>query len=163
MAFLKARLIIQSAQKARIFILAFCCIWPCFAFDIEQALQKTFPKCRLELKTQSAADQSQIYPWFHGKCEKHDSIAYVRQELVRTHPMVLVKKVTKAQDSTWHVIRFDEPKKYQPTQEWLVAQAKKFGLGQNVDALSGATMTRRAVINAFEQIKKVEQLVPELL
>ena len=163
MAFLKARLIIQSAQKVRISILAFCCIWPCFAFDIEKALLKSFPECRLELKTQSATDHSQIYPWFSGKCEKLDSIAYVRQELVRTHPMVLVKKVTKAHDSTWHVIRFDEPKKYQPSEDWLIAQAKKFASGQSIDALSGATMTRRAVINAFEQIKKVEQLVPELL
>tara|TARA_R110000868_G_scaffold64598_5_gene194087 strand:- start:933 stop:1424 length:492 start_codon:yes stop_codon:yes gene_type:complete len=163
MAFLKAKLIIQSAQKVRIYVLAFCCIGPCFGFDIEKALETSFPECQLQLKTQAAADHSQIYPWFQGQCSKHESIAYVRQELVRTHPMILVKKVVKDKPVSWHVVRFEEPQKYKPTKEWLQLQASKFAQGETVDALSGATMTRRAVVNAFESIKKIEQLVPELL
>lgn len=161
MEFLEKPIIQYLKQfQARRVLLAFCILGfsSANAFDIEQAVRKVLPGCQLELKTSVDPEGGGLLPWFGGHCGKAEAIAFVRQELVRTHPIVILKKIVNYSKVSWHILRFEEPQKYLPSISWISSQASKFEHKEEVDALSGATMTRSAVIKAFKQIDRAEKL-----
>lgn len=145
----------MTTSKAGALTLAFCV--SALAFDVENALKEQLSDCKLQFKSSMLSNEERMIPWFKGECAGSEVKVLVKQELVRTHPMMLAKKISK-KESSWHILRFEEPSKYRPKYNWLVEQAKNFAKGQSIDALSGATLTKQATERILKEFSYIESL-----
>lgn len=133
---------------------------------LDAALAAAFPGARIESRTLplSAAEQQQVSQRAHARCEtrlvtayvawRGDTLAgaaYTDRRVVRTREALLFVAV--APDTTIarvDVLAFFEPPDYRPAPRWLARfmgqrQDVRLAPGAVVPALSGATLTARAV------------------
>jgi hypothetical protein len=83
---------------------------------------------------------------------KSTSSAFILSDKVRTHFQTLLIWIDKSKLQGIEVLEFHEPKKYQAPKKWVEHISKKNEKTLfEVDALSGATLTRQSTIKLLKQ------------
>lgn len=93
------------------------------------------------------------------ECPTSKSFAYILNDKVRTHYQTLLIWISDQKLQGLEVLEFHEPKQYQAPSKWIehTVGVKRKNLYQ-VDALSGATLTRQSTINLIKQAFELESL-----
>jgi len=114
-----------------------------------------FPKCKLQkevlfLDSKMKAKykiENAIALRFSGFCEKKETSIYIQSKIVRTLNQTLALKIQDKKIQDIKIINFMEPESYKPKIKWLsLFSHKSHNEIDSIDAISGATLTRKSVV-----------------
>lgn len=149
---------------------------------VDEAVTLAFPDCKIERKAQvlskeelarvrtlsgAAADRSLHYAYVATRAGKEVGVAYVDAHLVRTHAQRLLIAVDAAcLVSRIEVLGFDEPAEYLPRAAFyqqFVGKAldDELRVKRGVRAVTGATLTTQATVDAVRRTLAVHQVLAE--
>ena len=95
---------------------------------------------------------------FQGKCNKIETQVLINSRIVRTLNQTLALKIQKKQIQEIKIIDFSEPPSYRPSKKWLqLFTNKNFSKLKKIDAISGATLTRRSTIHIAQEALIIDE------
>lgn len=97
-------------------------------------------------------------------CEKEKIYYYIDSHIVRTLNETVIVKIQNNKVTDYIVSSFNEPQEYKAPQKWLHqfvknSDQKKFLLRENIDALSGATLTAQASVNTINKVLALHKAI----
>lgn len=129
-------------------------------------ITQNFPQCDLKkevlfldskMKEEYKIENS-IVLRFSGLCEKQASSIYIQSRLVRTLNQTLALKIQSGKIQDIKIINFMEPESYKPKAKWLsLFSNKNHNEIKSIDAISGATLTRKSVVKIATDSLNINQ------
>ena len=96
-------------------------------------------------------------------CEQENIYYYIDSHIVRTLNETVIIKVQNNKVSEYVVSSFNEPQEYKAPTKWLdqfIQKAhNKYTLRENIDALSGATLTAKASVDTVNKILALHKVL----
>lgn len=98
-------------------------------------------------------------------CEKEKIYYYIDSHIVRTLNETVIVKVQEGKVTQYVVSSFNEPQEYKAPKKWLdqfiKKNHKKYLLRDNIDALTGSTLTAQASVNTVNKILSLHKTLSE--
>ena len=96
-------------------------------------------------------------------CPKQKIFYYIDSHIVRTLNETVIIKVEKSKVTQFVVSSFNEPQEYKAPLKWLdqfiKKNHKKYLLRENIDALSGATLTAKASVDTVNKVLALHKIL----
>jgi hypothetical protein len=146
----------------------------------QQVVKDNFPDCSQKKKVhyltkdevkkiESKTDKklySKIIHYYEITCKKQKKFAYIDSHIVRTLNETIVATVENDTLTDYQVASFMEPMDYKAHPKWLGQfKNKKTSitrkLYENVDGISGATLTANATVDTVNKISIIHQTIHE--
>ena len=91
-------------------------------------------------------------------CKQDKLTSYILTDRIRTHIQTLFVVLKNDKIKDIQVLKFEEPDRYRAPKLWVEQFYKKDKL-EEIDGLSGATMTRQSTINVVKQVLYLEKKI----
>ena len=92
------------------------------------------------------------------KCGEQLEHAYILNNKIRTHYQTVLVWVNQSGLKDFKYLRFDEPVQYKPPGKWLDHLKQKSKNLLEVDALSGATLSRKSALDLVKRAMYFERI-----
>ncbi len=94
-------------------------------------------------------------------CDGRQSYIYIDNHKVRTMSEILMIQLSKNRVEQVKPLQFFEPPEYKPKKQWLDQlkgrPLKRVKFGEDLDAITGATLTYHAVVDNVAKVMKIHQ------
>jgi hypothetical protein len=95
-----------------------------------------------------------FYPVYKSDCSGKNRYTYILNDVVRSEYQTLLISLIDQELDHIEVVRFDEPDKYKAPTPWYQL-FKKFKKWDDIDAISGATLTRSSTLKLAKLAKEL--------
>lgn len=107
---------------------------------------------------------SKIFLQFKGQCKEKVRYVYIDSHLVRTLNETVVATISDNQIEDYSIASFMEPMEYRPSVKWLAQMKNRnvksnMQLYQDIDGITGATLSARATINTVKKLLILHQIL----
>jgi Na+-transporting NADH:ubiquinone oxidoreductase subunit NqrC len=96
-------------------------------------------------------------------CPKEKIYYYIDSHIVRTLNETVIVKIQDEKVTEYVVSSFNEPQEYKAPKKWLdqfiKKEHKKYLLRENIDALSGATLTAKASVDTVNKVLVLHKVI----
>lgn len=106
-------------------------------------------------KSETGLEFSAITKRYKALCDGRKLSFYLLNDRVRTHYQTLVLAVAERRLESIRTIEFHEPRQYKSPEKWL-KHITKVKSPSEVDALTGATLTRQSVLKMTKKVLYLE-------